>query len=142
MDSNMCCKNCRHFHELWHNFSHPKGFEESFCCDVLLHLEPETEGWVQEVDPNSICELWNEEVIQKTSQNIIPLSELTRLQNAYDDVYSQIYAHHYELLHEPDSQTRAAKLSLSNWILDLLTGVKDEAFAEHRESSANNNREV
>lgn len=40
----------------------------------------------------------------------------------WDEAYQQIYDHHYEILKEEASEGRNAKLSLSNWILDLLTG--------------------
>ena len=46
---------------------------------------------------------------------------------AWDEVYQQIYDHHYEILKEEASEGRNAKLSLSNWILDLLTGYDIEA---------------
>ena len=46
---------------------------------------------------------------------------------AWDEVYQQICDHHYEMLEEEASEGRNAKLSLSNWILDLLTGYDIEA---------------
>ncbi len=45
----------------------------------------------------------------------------------WDEVYQQIYDHHYEILKEEASEGRNAKLSLSNWILDLLTGYDIES---------------
>lgn len=54
-----CCAKCRYFHRLKHNFKVDEGFEESYCCDVLLHLpEDESEGWVDEVEPQDICEMF------------------------------------------------------------------------------------
>lgn len=46
---------------------------------------------------------------------------------AWDEVYQQIYDYHYEILKEEASEGRNAKLSLSNWILDLLTGYDIES---------------
>ena len=41
---------------------------------------------------------------------------------AWDELYRQIYDHHYEILKSEPSESRNAKLSLSNWILDTMTG--------------------
>ena len=54
------CEICKHYHRLKHNFIRGTGFAESHCCDVLLHYEPDDEGWVQEVSPNDMCELFTE----------------------------------------------------------------------------------
>ena len=41
---------------------------------------------------------------------------------AWEDVYKQVYDHHYEILRLEEGTERDAKLSLSNWVLDLMTG--------------------
>lgn len=56
---NECCAKCRYMHRLKHNFKVSEGIEESYCCDVLLHLpEDESEVWVQETSPEDICEMF------------------------------------------------------------------------------------
>lgn len=57
------CEKCAYFHRLKHNFETGTGFEESNCCDVLLHLsEPtgDTKPWVQEVSRLGMCEMFTE----------------------------------------------------------------------------------
>lgn len=57
------CERCEHFHGLKHNFKAGIGFEESNCCDVLLHLPDSTDdikAWVQEVSRLDICEMFTE----------------------------------------------------------------------------------
>ena len=58
---NECCAKCKYYHRLKNNFKVGEGFEESHCCDVLLHLpKDESEGWVQEVTPQNRCEMYKE----------------------------------------------------------------------------------
>lgn len=52
----LSCKNCRYYHRLKHNFEVNKGFEKSFCCDVLMKGEPG--GWIQEVSPDDRCKMF------------------------------------------------------------------------------------
>jgi hypothetical protein len=57
------CENCEHFHRLKHNFEAGTGFEESNCCDILLHLPDSTDDikpWVQEVSRLGMCEMFTE----------------------------------------------------------------------------------
>ena len=49
---------------------------------------------------------------------------------AFDEVYQRIYDHHYEILKSENGERRDAKLSLSNWVLDLMTGYDIEEGAE------------
>lgn len=42
--------------------------------------------------------------------------------NAWDELYKQVYDHHYEIIKSEPSESRNAKLSLSNKILDIMTG--------------------
>lgn len=49
-----CCSECKYFHKLKHNFKQGEGFEESYCCNVLVHGD----GWIQEVTPTSMCEMF------------------------------------------------------------------------------------
>lgn len=49
------CKHCKHCIRLKHNFTVGKGFEESFCCIVLVHDE---DGFVIEVSEDSMCEIF------------------------------------------------------------------------------------
>ena len=51
------CEFCKYFHNLEHNFKKGVGFEESHCCDVLLHIEDGT-GLVQETEPTGMCEMF------------------------------------------------------------------------------------
>ena len=63
-----CCKNCKFCHELKYNFQKTIGFQEGYCCDMLLHcaerdkehfaLEEDCEPWVQEVTLDSMCEMF------------------------------------------------------------------------------------
>lgn len=39
----------------------------------------------------------------------------------WDEVYKQVYDHHYEILRMKEGEAKKAKLSLSNWVLDLMT---------------------
>lgn len=38
-----------------------------------------------------------------------------------DELYKQIYDHHYEIIRTEDSEYKRGLLSLSNWVLDLMT---------------------
>ena len=60
-EANKTCFNCRYSHRLKHNYVKGKGFEESYCCDVIRYL-PDNNGeyWIQEVSPNDICEMYEE----------------------------------------------------------------------------------
>ena len=61
-----CCANCAYFHRLKHKFVKCKGFEESYCCDVIMHLPKSDnlvdvcEPWIQEVEPDGMCEMFEE----------------------------------------------------------------------------------
>ena len=44
---------------------------------------------------------------------------------AWDLLYKRIYDHHYEILKMEEGEVKRAKLSLSNWVLDLMTGELD-----------------
>lgn len=57
------CNNCIYFHRLKHNFQVPKGFEESHACDVLMHIDDGDEGWIQEVTPDGMCEMFTEKEV-------------------------------------------------------------------------------
>ena len=59
---NECCAKCRYYHRLKHNFKVGVGFEESYCCDVLMHLPDTHEPWIQEVTPNGMCEMYEVKV--------------------------------------------------------------------------------
>lgn len=62
----MRCENCRWFHRLKHNFKVGKGFEKGYACDVLLHTEEsDGEGWIQEVVPDEMCEMFEERKVNK-----------------------------------------------------------------------------
>ena len=39
----------------------------------------------------------------------------------FEEAYQQIRKHHYEILNERESVSKSAKLSLSTWVLDILT---------------------
>ena len=63
MMNNERCEKCAYFHRLKHNFKKGIGFEESNCCDVLLHLSDSTDDtkpWVQEVSRFGMCEMFTE----------------------------------------------------------------------------------
>lgn len=49
---------------------------------------------------------------------------------AWDELYKRIYDHHYEILKTEESEVRRAKLSLSNWVLDIMTGDLDYDYEE------------
>lgn len=53
---------------------------------------------------------------------------------AWDKLYKQIYDHHYEILRMEDGERKRAKLSLSNWILDTMTGEIDPEYKENEMS--------
>ena len=44
--------------------------------------------------------------------------------NAWDELYQRVYDHHYEIIRFEESESKRAKLSLSNWMLDLMTESK------------------
>lgn len=46
---------------------------------------------------------------------------------SWDEMYKQIYDHHYEILKMKDGERKRAKLSLSNWVLDIITGYDIES---------------
>lgn len=50
------CEICKYYHPLKHNFQIGKGYEESYCCDVLFRQYGD--GWILEVDPNGMCEMY------------------------------------------------------------------------------------
>lgn len=58
MDKEERCENCVYFHRLKHNFQKGKGFVESFACDVLMHIDDGSDGWIQEVEPYGRCEMF------------------------------------------------------------------------------------
>ena len=60
VDDRDFCAKCKYYHVLKHNFVIGKGFEKSHCCDVLLHSDGE--GWVQEVEPSGMCEMFERRV--------------------------------------------------------------------------------
>ena len=39
----------------------------------------------------------------------------------FEEAYQQIRKHHYEILNEREGVSKSAKLSLSTWVLDILT---------------------
>lgn len=62
-----CCENCKSYRKLKHNYKVGAGYEDSYCCLVLLKLndgvlqypdEDETAAWVEEVEPDSMCEMF------------------------------------------------------------------------------------
>ena len=55
-----CCEKCRYYHGLKHNFKKGKGYEESHCCNVLMYLDDSEDGWIQETEPQSMCEMFTE----------------------------------------------------------------------------------
>lgn len=52
------CKNCKYFHRLKYDFIPEIGFAESYACDVMLHVEDSKDGWIQEVVPDDMCEMF------------------------------------------------------------------------------------
>lgn len=57
------CKNCKFLHRLKYNFQKSIGFQEGYCCDMLLRTEEpdgviDCEPWVQEVTLDSMCEMF------------------------------------------------------------------------------------
>ena len=45
----------------------------------------------------------------------------------FEEAYQQIRKHHYEILDERESISKSARLSLSTWVLDILTECRDTA---------------
>ena len=45
----------------------------------------------------------------------------------FEEAYQQIRKHHYEILDERESISKSARLSLSTWVLDILTECRDIA---------------
>jgi rubrerythrin len=58
----------------------------------------------------------------------MPLSEIRRKERGmtFEEVYQQIRKMHYEILDERESISKSARLSLSTWMLDILTEYRDE----------------
>ena len=80
----------------------------------------ELEIWIS---PSSI----NEVVKMIESVPSAERTEVIRCKDckSWDELYKRIYDHHYEILKSEESEGRTAKLSLSNWILDLMTSDLD-----------------
>lgn len=73
------CEKCAYFHRLKHNFEKGTGFEESTCCDVLLHLPDstgDTKPWVQEVSRLGMCEMFTEVKQAETTVTTKQLEEM------------------------------------------------------------------
>ena len=49
----------------------------------------------------------------------------------FDEVYQRIRDHHYEIMKSEKGERRDAKLSLSNWVLDLMTEYYIEEGADN-----------
>ena len=45
----------------------------------------------------------------------------------FEEAYQQIRKHHCEILDERESISKSARLSLSTWVLDILTECRDTA---------------
>lgn len=58
--SNECCGRCMFIHRMKHNLEKGKGFQESYACDVLMHRDDGEDGWIQEVTPQGMCEMFKE----------------------------------------------------------------------------------
>lgn len=43
----------------------------------------------------------------------------------FEEAYQQIRKHHYEILNERESISKSARLSLSTWVLDILTECRE-----------------
>lgn len=52
---------------------------------------------------------------------------------SWDELYKRIYDHHYEIIRMEDGEAKRAKLSLSNWVLDLMTSDFDYEYKAERE---------
>ena len=52
---------------------------------------------------------------------------------AWDELFKRIYDHHYEIILMEDSEAKRAKLSLSNWVLDLMTSEFDYEYKAESE---------
>ena len=79
LNSDERCEKCAYFHRLKHNFETGTGFEESNCCDVLLHLPDSTDDIkpsVQEVSRLDRCELFTETKQDKTTITTKQLEEM------------------------------------------------------------------
>ena len=50
--------------------------------------------------------------------------------NEWDELYKRIYDQHYEIIRMEDGEAKRAKLSLSNWMLDIMTEYDFEHKAE------------
>lgn len=64
----MDCTTCKYCKRLKKDYKVGKGFTESKCCAMLLYIDEiekdkykqRTEPWVQEVEENSYCEMYQE----------------------------------------------------------------------------------
>lgn len=57
----MKCSECLFFHPLKHNYTQKEGFEESYCCDALLHAKDRKSSekpWIQQVSLDGWCEMF------------------------------------------------------------------------------------
>ena len=62
------CSNCACFRSLEHNFRVGFGFEHSSCCVALLDEADGWNGWVQEVAPDSECEMYTKKKEAKENE--------------------------------------------------------------------------
>ena len=60
----------------------------------------------------------------------------------FEEVYQQIRKMHYEILDERESISKSARLSLSTWVLDILTEYRMAIEALEREPSEDGTLEV
>jgi hypothetical protein len=84
LNSDERCEKCAHFHRLKHNFEAGTGFEESNCCDVLLHLPDSTDDTkpsVQEVSRLDRCELFTE---TKQAETTVTTKQLEEMYDSYE----------------------------------------------------------
>jgi len=51
-----CCKNCKYYRALKHNFKQGKGFEVSHCCVIFAN---DDDSFVIEVGENDMCEMYS-----------------------------------------------------------------------------------
>lgn len=58
---NKCCRNCKYYHTLKHNFTVGEGFKLSHACVALFYEEgDEDDVFMVEVAPDDMCEMFDE----------------------------------------------------------------------------------
>ena len=110
------CEKCAYFHRLKHNFKIGIGFEESNCCDVLLHLPDSTDDIkpsVQEVSRLDMCEMFTEVKQAETTVTTKQLEEM------YEKYQKKLWREHEDVRGDDMIEVGYAEEFLQELLMEL-----------------------